>query len=846
MNKGIAIIVGFLFSLVITAQQPPSVYVDQKGIMRWEDTKREVSFFGVNYTLPFAHAYRAAGYLGVDRKRAIDQDVYHFARLGFNAYRIHIWDVEISDEHGNLIQNDHLDLLDYLFAKLRERNIYIMITAQTNFGNGYPERNQKTNGFSYLYDKCDIHANPMAIAAQEQYLKGLVNHVNPYTRLSYKDDPMVIGFEINNEPCHKGTPEQTKQYIDRMLLALKQAGNRKPIFYNVSRNMDHVASYYDTKIQGTTFQWYPTGLVSGHTRDENYLPNVDQYDIPFSSVKGFNNKAKLVYEFDPADILGSYLYPATVRSFRSAGFQWITQFAYDPISLAHANSEYQTHYLNLAYTPGKAISMKIAAQAAYTLPLNKKYGFYPDNSAFDDFRVSYAQDLSEYNSFTMFYHSNNTLSTPKDATQLQSVAGVGQSPIVDYPGSGAYFIDKLEDGLWRLEVMPDVIRAADPFGKPSLERDVMRIYNGKWDMAVNLPNLGKSFTITGINSGNMFSSSTTDGVIRALYPGAYLLNRLNSKPMQDWNANSMFNNFRLGEFVAPLASQVPFTIDHEPVKICNRSRPLTIDAIIGGHSRPDSVLIYTDRVSFWNERNPYFKMSCLRGNLYQAVVPAGELTGDQFNYNIVIFCQNQRFTAPSMVKQSPLDWNYINPQYFTTQINQSDATLKLFSVTDAYSGLDCYELPEWKSTQREVVDMGPTAKNMLRLSVEAGTDRVFLRKNVSDVIKSCSDALPSFKYLCIRLKEKQGVLMVGVVTSEGITYRAKAEIDANGISRLLLSSLQQSETALLPVAYPLFMKQYFTASETTVLQLSQIQSLELMLDADRQAVSLQIGDIWME
>ena len=167
-------------------------------------------------------------------------------------------------------------------------------------------------------------------------------------------------------------------------------------------------------------------------------------------------------------------------------------------------------------------------------------------------------------------------------------------------------------------------------------------------------------------------------------------------------------------------------------------------------------------------------------------------------------------------------------------------------MTDAYSGLDCYELPEWKSTQREVVDMGPTAKNMLRLSVEAGTDRVFLRKNVSDVIKSCSDALPSFKYLCIRLKEKQGVLMVGVVTSEGITYRAKAEIDANGISRLLLSSLQQSETALLPVAYPLFMKQYFTASETTVLQLSQIQSLELMLDADRQAVSLQIGDIWME
>ena len=42
--------------------------------------------------------------LGVDPKEAIEQDVYHFARLGFNAYRIHIWDVEISDRKGNLIE----------------------------------------------------------------------------------------------------------------------------------------------------------------------------------------------------------------------------------------------------------------------------------------------------------------------------------------------------------------------------------------------------------------------------------------------------------------------------------------------------------------------------------------------------------------------------------------------------------------------------------------------------------------------------------------------------------------------------------------------------------------------
>lgn len=104
----------------------------------------------MNYTLPFAHAYRAMGYLGVDRKTAIDRDVYHMARLGLNAYRIHIWDVEISDAEGNLLENEHLELLDYLIYKLQERGIRTVITAQTDFGNGYPERNQPTGGFHLI------------------------------------------------------------------------------------------------------------------------------------------------------------------------------------------------------------------------------------------------------------------------------------------------------------------------------------------------------------------------------------------------------------------------------------------------------------------------------------------------------------------------------------------------------------------------------------------------------------------------------------------------------------------------------------------------------------------------
>src|SRR5690606_29504231 len=183
----------FLFVFAQSDKNIPSIYVDKQGVMRWSDTKQEASFFGVNYTTPLAHAYRALQYEGIDHQEAIERDVYHPVRSGVNAYRIDIWDVEIADGEGNLLENEHLELLDYLLFRLQENGVRILITAMTNFGNGYPERNVQTGGFSYLYDKCQIHANPQAIAAQKQYITGLLRHVNPYTGLAYQDDPYVVG-----------------------------------------------------------------------------------------------------------------------------------------------------------------------------------------------------------------------------------------------------------------------------------------------------------------------------------------------------------------------------------------------------------------------------------------------------------------------------------------------------------------------------------------------------------------------------------------------------------------------------------------------------------------------------
>jgi hypothetical protein len=64
------------------------VYVDKQGVLRWQQGKQEVALFGVNYTTPFAYAYRAHQQVGVSHEQAIAQDVYHLSRLGLDAFRV--------------------------------------------------------------------------------------------------------------------------------------------------------------------------------------------------------------------------------------------------------------------------------------------------------------------------------------------------------------------------------------------------------------------------------------------------------------------------------------------------------------------------------------------------------------------------------------------------------------------------------------------------------------------------------------------------------------------------------------------------------------------------------------
>ena len=546
-------ILGLLFvPLFTTAQQTINpkneIYIDQKGLLRLQSNNQEASYFGVNYTLPFAYGYRSHKNLNIDLEKAIDNDVYHMARLGINAFRVHVWDTEISDALGNLKNNEHLRLFDYLIAKLEERNIRILVTPIAFWGNGYPDQDEKTGSFVERYGKAGSVVEEQAFVAQERYLDQFFRHVNPYTRKSYGEDPFVIAAEINNEPKHSGSKSRATEYVNRMVKAVRQTGWSKPIFYNISESPMYADAVAASNADGFSFQWYPTGLVAGHEQEGNLLPHVDRYKVPFDSIPAFRNKPRMIYEFESADVLKPYMYPAMARSFKTAGMQWATQFAYDPMGTAHANTEYQTHYLNLAYTPSKAISLLIASRIFHSMLAYKDYGNFPANSKFAGFKLDHKAAAAEMNTDKEFYYTSGSSSKPLDLKALEHIAGVGSSSVLKYQGNGAYFLDKVEAGIWRLEVMPDVLKLADPFGKNELDNPATTTVWNTHPITITLPDLGKAFKVVPLNVGNTQTSRAIQGKFN-IAPGTYLLQRKGRQI--NTIAEPKIGVLGLREFVAP-------------------------------------------------------------------------------------------------------------------------------------------------------------------------------------------------------------------------------------------------------------------------------------------------------
>lgn len=172
-------------------------YVEVRDGQLYHGNQR-LKLFGVNLT---------AGACYPDHDNAA-KSAARLAKFGVNAVRIHFLDATwgqprlINYDSGNW-QNwnmEALDRFDFWMAKLKEAGIYLnlnlLVGRRFALHDGVdPTINQlhwKTAHAMGFFDEAHLRT-------QQAYARALLSHVNPYTGLTYADEPAVAMVEVINE-----------------------------------------------------------------------------------------------------------------------------------------------------------------------------------------------------------------------------------------------------------------------------------------------------------------------------------------------------------------------------------------------------------------------------------------------------------------------------------------------------------------------------------------------------------------------------------------------------------------------------------------------------------------------
>ena len=182
----------------------------ENGIVRDADGKT-VKLWGVNYYAPFNHNYFNILELGKDHFAAIDEDFRHFKLMGIDFIRMHLYDREISDPYGNLVDNHQLEVLDYLIDRAEQEGIFLMITPivwwntvsnQIQLDQAYAYWHigtQQAFGFSNFFSKDSLLWDEDALACQKRYFESLFAHRNKFSGRRLDEYSNIAAIELCNE-----------------------------------------------------------------------------------------------------------------------------------------------------------------------------------------------------------------------------------------------------------------------------------------------------------------------------------------------------------------------------------------------------------------------------------------------------------------------------------------------------------------------------------------------------------------------------------------------------------------------------------------------------------------------
>ena len=428
---------------------------------------------------------------------------------------------------------------------------------------------------------------------------------------------------------------------------------------------------------------------------------------------------------------------------------------------------------------------------------------------FDVFRVSYNESLSEMNSEEEFYYSNTTQTKPLNINKLKHIAGVGNSPVVKYSGTGAYFLDKLGEGKWRLELFPDVIHIRDPFERASPKKEVTWLYSQPNSIQVMLPGLEKN--------ENHFS----------LQPGVYILKAGSS--ISGKQPDSASNEI---ELTVPKSFSIEPFVTHNPYREVSSGNSFIISAKISGIDSSDKLNVeFRHSAAGW-KTNPMRKINSYD---YIADVPSEMLMPGVLNYRIIIQKANDAyFVFPGNHKGNPYSWdnNYLN-ETWQTFIVPGKTPLEIFNVTTDRNEIVFYN-PDWRNNTVQYISTELPGQLALKLNITRPALKPLfgMQYYFAEKIAGRINELDSFSKLVIKARSNPGPIncKLILITKDAGSFSGEIMIhEKSGEYALPLNNLKQDSALLLPRPYPGFLPLWFNSPRVNEFKFSNTAVLQLLI-----------------
>ena len=538
----------------------------------------EARLWGVNFQTPISWEYNRLSRVGVSKTAAAlrnvaDSNLEDLSLMGVNHLRCHLTPADFTDGKGNVDESSvYMDAMDYMVSEAGKRGMYVSFAFLNHMGQSGP-------GTAWIGGERGTWIQDEAtVECVKNYVRQLVNHVNVYTGKAYKDTENIAFWELINEPEMfsynkiKSQPcvsayeawlvsagkedsaenyavfreETVRSYIDGLKSLLREEGDghlvcwglnwhryrsgNEDIFRGVaSSNADIVAfcnypgqdnvsqSYWDNtyNFTDTDFsQWFKTQIA-------------DESGYGWTVTDDFSSKAKIVYEFETFFNQSAYLYPVQATFFRSLMVQSASMWTYTFNEIAPYMGG--SHYLNLKTTPGKAAAFMVAGEIFRNLPYRTDFSSSPNEQSGDNYVISKSHGGAVWSDSGKYINScpvDDAWNPVAASPEVKEVAGVGDSPLVKYTGTGIYFIKEVSGELF-ITLMPDVNVVGDIFSGATYgaaktvlgtaEKNDLKILLSAWE------NTGATLYKIG-ESGNRQSMGHVGGTANLkLAPGKYVV-----------------------------------------------------------------------------------------------------------------------------------------------------------------------------------------------------------------------------------------------------------------------------------------------------------------------------------